>query len=666
MAADDLNKNLQGANQQASQLVDQYGNILSTEKQITEEKKQQSKYVEDEIQALTELRGVIQGNISEITKGNKARVDGARAARSLQSISEQLLQDARGESELNEKQLDQLKQKVDFARQNLELDAKNGTLEKAQRDNFQAILDESKELVEIAEKRLGLEQDIRKAQGLSGGIAGGLQGVLNKLGGGKFSQALGIDDAVKKNKDFTKDLIKGGADAGKLGTKFKVAGNLVQNLGKNLAKSLGPITLIAELVEGIGRADKETTELGKSMALTKGEATLFRENLAEAARDSGNMAVTSEKMVKSFTELNKQLGFINNFTLDTLVTMTKLTEQVGLSADEAGALVTLSEARGKNAEDEYKSALATSYQLQRQSGIQMDLREILKDIGKITGQMRANLGANPKAMAEAVTLAKQLGGSLNEVKSTSSSILDFQSSIANELEAELLTGKEINLERARLAALNGDIADLTREITSQAGTFTEFSKMNVIQQEALAKAFGFSSDQLSDMLFKQQVMGRSAKELKAAGEDELARMVEQQSMQDKFNQTVEKLKSVFADVGQAFMPVLEVLGFALSIVGLLVGMVTDLLSLLKGDVDFSATRASFESLGSQLGFESSGGSGYNSGGARPANSRVGSSRSGSSRTDELLEKLLAKDPNIYMDNRKLSTGMDMNNYAVGS
>lgn len=665
MAADDLNKNLQGANQQASQLVDQYGNILSSEKQITEEKKKQSKYVEDEIQALKDLRGAIQGNISELTGKAKAYADGTRAARGLQSISEQLLQDARGETELNEKQLEQLRQKADFARQALEEDIKQGDLTNDQRNNFQAILDESEKLLKIAEQRFNFEKKINEAQGLSGGIAGGLQGVLDKLGGGKFSKALGIDDALKKNKDFTKDLIKGGADAGKLGTKFKVAGNLVKNLGKNLLKSLGPITLIAELIQGIGRADKSITELGKSMALTKNEAEDIYSAMGGAAADSANLSITTEKLVKNFTALNKQLGFVNNFTLDTLVTMTKLTEQVGLSAEEAGALVTLSEARGKNAEDEYKSALATSYQLQRQSGIQFDLREILKDIGKISGQLRANLGANPKAMAEAVTLAKQLGGSLNEIKSVSSAILDFESSIAAELEAELLTGKEINLERARLAALNGDIADLTREIASQVGTFTEFSKMNVIQQDALAKSFGLQSDQLADMLFKQQVMGRSAKELRALGEEELAQRVEQQTMADKFNQTIEKLKGIFADVGGAIVPVIELLGFALSIVGAIAALIMDIVRMLKGDFDFSATAASFESLGAQLGFESNGGSGYNSGGARVASSRS-SSNSESRRTNELLEKLINKDPNIYMDDRKLSTGMDMNNYAVGS
>ena len=642
---------------------------IQNQQAYNEELERSLRLRQQEIDELNELRGVIQGNISELTNGNKARVDGAKASRQIQSITETLLQDAREENVLNEKQLESLNKKLDFARQNLALDAENNTLTEEQRNNFQGILDDSEALVEKAKERLQLEKDIVTAGGLAGGVADSIKSSLDKIGAGKLNRVLGIDDALKKNKEFTKDILKGGAQAGKLSTKFAVAGDLIGHLGKNLSKSLGPIALIAELVNGIKAADEQTNKLGKSMSMTKGESALFRENLAEAARDSGNMAVTGTKLTENFNALNQQLGFINNFNTDSLVTMTKLTEQVKLSKEAAGGLVTLSEARGKNAEVEYKAALGASYELQRQSGIQQDLKVILEGVSKISGQLRANLGANTVEMAKAVTLAGELGGELSDVQTISKSILNFESSIASELEAELLTGKELNLEKARQAALTGDIVGLEREIADQLGSFTEFSKMNVIQQEAMAAAFGLSSDKLSDMLFKQQVMGRNAKELRAAGEDDLARMLEQQSMSEKMSQTIEKLQSVFTDIGTAFMPVIEVLGIALSIVGLLVGAITDLLALFKGDTDFSATMGSAKSLANQFtSFGMGSGGTASSEGSRPGQSKSGMSSGGSSRTDELLEKLLAKDNNLYMNDSKLNDAINTSgvSYALGS
>jgi hypothetical protein len=631
--------------------------------------------LEQEILDAAELRGVIQANIAEASgKETKVKGDALKSSRQLQSISEQLLADAREENTLNEKELDKLIQKLKFSRQNLAEDIDSGAIQAKNIDNFEDILSFSEDLLKNAVKRRDLEKAIGEAQGLSGGIAGGLQEILDKQGAGKLSKSLGIDDAVAKSKEYTKNLLKGSDNpakmAGQLGTKFKSVINLVKNLGKNLMKSLGPVFLISELINGIIRADEETTKLGKSMSMTKSESANFRSNLEAAANDSGNMAVTGTKLVENFTALNQQLGFINNFTTDSLVTMTKLTEQVKLSKEAAGGLVTLSEARGTNAERDYKATLGASYELQRQSGIQQDLKTILEGVAKTTGQLRANLGANTVEIAKAVTLAGELGGELSDVQTVSKSILNFESSIAAELEAELLTGKELNLEKARQAALTGDIVGLERELADQLGTFTEFSKMNVIQQEAMATAFGLSSDKLSDMLFKQQVMGRSAKELRAAGEDELATMLEQQSASDKMAQTVEKLQAVMTNLGTAFMPVIEVLGLALSLVGLLIGVVTDLLALFKGDFDFSATVASATSLADQFTTFGSGNSGASASSeeSRPGQSKSGNSSGGGSRTDELLEKLLAKDSNLYMNDSRLNDAMNISNvsYITGS
>ena len=55
-------------------------------------------------------------------------------------------------------------------------------------------------------------------------------------------------------------------------------------------------------------------------------------------------------------------------------------------------------------------------------------------------------------------------------------------------DAELLYGKQINLEKARLYALTGDYEGLTREINKNVGDFNDFSNMNVLQQEKLAQA----------------------------------------------------------------------------------------------------------------------------------------------------------------------------------
>jgi len=175
--------------------------------------------------------------------------------------------------------------------------------------------------------------------------------------------------------------------------------------------------------------------------------------------------------------------------------------------------------------------------------ISVDLKQVMKPVGKTTGQLRAQLGGRTDAIVKAVTQAKILGMELKDVAAAGKQLLDFESSINNELEAELLTGKQLNLEKARIAALTGDQATLTKELAKNMGNFTEFSKMNTLQQDALAKSMGMQSDQLADVLMKQEVQGKTTRELKAMGKDELAATLERTTAQDKFNAMMEKLQS---------------------------------------------------------------------------------------------------------------------------
>ena len=86
---------------------------------------------------------------------------------------------------------------------------------------------------------------------------------------------------------------------------------------------------------------------------------------------------------------------------------------------------------------------------------------------------------------------------MSAVSSISESLLNFESSIAGQLEASMLLGREINLDRARQLALTGDQEGMMQEILKQVGGEAEFNKMNVLQRKALATSVGVSVEQLS-------------------------------------------------------------------------------------------------------------------------------------------------------------------------
>jgi hypothetical protein len=323
---------------------------------------------------------------------------------------------------------------------------------------------------------------------------------------------------------------------------------------------------LAYLIAAGFKADNQITKLAKSLSQTKNEAEITRESLAGMARASGDNFITTEKLVESTLKLGQQLGIASTFSGDLTKEFTTLTGKIGLSEEAAGGLAKLTIASGKNARTITNEALGTAQALQSQAGLQLDNKQILEETGKVSGQLLANFKGNPVEIAKAVTQTKLLGTTLEQTKKQSDALLDFRSSIEDQLSAQLITGEQLNLENARALALAGDQAGVAKELSSQGMNFSKFSRLNVLAQNDYAKALGLTSNELSDQLLKQQYYGKSVKEVAALEGEQVAQRLEAQSAQDKFNQAVEKLQDIFVSlidgpIGQLLDLLADILGF---------------------------------------------------------------------------------------------------------
>jgi hypothetical protein len=318
---------------------------------------------------------------------------------------------------------------------------------------------------------------------------------------------------------------------------------------KEAAAAAGPLLVIFDALKKFAFAvSDQTTKLQKNLILSQDEARDLRQDFNNIAVASGDVAVNTARLVEANIELGKQLGFSSKFTADLNTQFIKLTKQIGLSEEAAGGLAKLSIATGRTLEESKNIALETSQNLSSQYGIQLNQREVLEEIGKISGQTLAMFKANPQALAQAVAQAKLLGTNLDIARKQASSLLNFESSIESELQAELLINQSLNLERARTAALTGDLTTVMKELNNQNIDFNKFSNMNVIAQDKVAAALGLSSDELSDQLLKQQYLGKSQQEVTALAGKEVAERLEALNAQDKFNLAMEKMQDVIGRI----------------------------------------------------------------------------------------------------------------------
>jgi hypothetical protein len=115
--------------------------------------------------------------------------------------------------------------------------------------------------------------------------------------------------------------------------------------------------------------------------------------------------------------------------------------------------------------------------------------------------------------------------------------------------------------------LQGDQIALAEELAKNVGTAADFTKMNVLQQKALAESVGMTADELSNTLVKREQALASGKSLAQITEEEAKTALERQAIQDKFNQAILKLQDFFGNlIAGPFGTFLDMLSSSLGLI----------------------------------------------------------------------------------------------------
>lgn len=355
-----------------------------------------------------------------------------------------------------------------------------------------------------------------------------------------------LNDAVAERSELeaeATEVATGGL--GKMKTLMKGLGSLAGGFGKALTD---PMTIILAIAKAAGKANEQFVGIQKSLNLSLKEAKEYKDQLVDAANATGRNSLNSIKVVESQMEYNELLGVTGKLNAENAVTQTELTKQLGISVESAVQLRKFSEATGKNFQQQKLDSYEITSQISSQYGVQINQKQVMEEVGKQSAYTLVQFKGSTTALTEAISKAKALGTDLGKVNQIAGSLLDFESSISKELEAELLTGKQLNLERARYYALTNDISGLMDEINEQMGDFNDFQNMNVIQQQAFAESLGMSVGDLSEMLLMEQYRNNTLEEIAAMEGEDVAKQVEKLRTQEAFQNLMEKLQSTLVDI----------------------------------------------------------------------------------------------------------------------
>ena len=471
-------------------------------------------------------------NIGEEFKNgfNDPLKEGTKSFKTIRGLASQLEDDMKGIVDLEKKELVNIRKKAIIEQQNhkrikksLEEKIKIGEkLDKKQQnllDNLNSEIDINKIIIDQADKRIKAEQKIAKTAGITGALFNGLSNTLGKIGiGGEFFEE-------------GKENIR---EAAKSGSKLKVVGAGITSVFKGVGQALtDPVTIFGLLTKGfmallaLGQEfAQKTADIGKSFLDMNTSASTVAGSLKTMASNSRYM--NYEEAANALKSMNAVAGTSVMISGEQIDAYHKYTHFLGLSEKAAQGLYKVSLLSGKefgNVGDEIGGVVKG---LNQANGTSMSLNDIMEEVTNASAKSMANIGSNPAKLAAAAFQAKKLGLTLDQVAAAGESHLDFENSIAKEMEAELLLGKNLNLETMRAASLSGDEATVAKEMNRLLEENYDSTKGNKIQQKALADAMGVSVEELHSMnqaRLLQKKMGDMDAKTRIAAEKEVNKLM---------------------------------------------------------------------------------------------------------------------------------------------
>ena len=447
-----------------------------------------------------------------------------KESKKIVSLQQQLTDSLLAQDRLSAKKLQTMRDQVNAAIERIKSE-NEGKKKSQQRQTTQ-----EKVTLQNLDEELAKRQAVNKSLGIGGSIIKTLAGSL-----GAFGKSLGLNEAATA----MEDAAFAAKDAGKEISKIATLGVGLKSIGKSMASNLlDPTVIISSMVKSFGDLQKAEQEFRQQT----GTSADYNFQLL-----NGSMA-TSTDYLKGMVALTKELG-VNaqaSFTQETITEVAELTEFMGLSAKSAATLAKLSKKSGQELSVVKENIASSTRDFITSNNVSLNLKDVMEDVGNASASIQVSLGGSVGNLQEAAMQARKLGISLQQVDNIAGSLLDFESSIASEMEAELLTGVQLNLEKARQLSLNNDLAGLSEEIGNNAGINLAFTQGNRIQQEALAKSLGMSRDEMAGMILAQDIIRLGSVEAAALANGMSQAEAEKLSASQQFEKSIAKITQELA------------------------------------------------------------------------------------------------------------------------
>ena len=296
------------------------------------------------------------------------------------------------------------------------------------------------------------------------------------------------------------NLDKAGEGSTALGTSFGgVLGGLtagVKRLGA--AFMANPILFIAGIALAAAKAffsfKKEVRDTAEELEISAKASQEMTFQLKAAEFQLKTMGFDSSKLQTTLTTLSSEFGTMEMITVKNAKNIEMMAQEMGVAGIEIVKFNKVMMDLTGASFDVATNIAQSVADLADSEGVAVG--RVMKDVATNAETFAKFSMDGAEGLARAAVEAAKIGGSLSEVLKVADDVLKLETSISNQFKAQVITGKQINLETARRLALEGDIEGLTREVQDIVRNVGDLQTMNVIERQSIADALGISVREL--------------------------------------------------------------------------------------------------------------------------------------------------------------------------
>jgi hypothetical protein len=550
-------------------------------KEMAKEQREQVRLQEEYNEALkmsTSLSSKLQGDIEDAVNSNAA----------LGEKSKTYLNDLKSSISSLSSSKDISKQLVSIEDEKLKISQNHYNLTQAENDELLAQLDVAQKVLNIEEQRvLATEKVSEAATKLSETMGGMFDGIVDSVKEipviGKALGSLGemgtkalkekLSNAAMK---FTTDF-RAGLDEGK-GTMEALTG-AAGGLGKTLSFLANPYVLVAAAVAAVALAgiaafykmSAAAKQFREETGLLNSQTVGLEAQIGKVYSATAPLGASMEDVASAASSFTQAFGGLeqpSDAVVESLVIMNK---NFGIGYEEAAKVNKVLQNMGGLTQAQAANLSMSVIEMSRLANVAPG--KVMRDIADNSGNALKFFRGQPEVLLKSAVSLAAIGSSLESAAKSSEALLDFESSIASELETSALLGADINLEKARAAAFAGDQYGQEKAIMEQLMNIGDLNTKSMYEKESLAKLTGKEVEELINMQrIQKQFPGIDEGRLAAAhayldagaditklSEKDLdlknQELKKQQEMQTEFDKSANALSSIGSEFMTALMPV---------------------------------------------------------------------------------------------------------------